>query len=206
MGRTAPTDVRVPRLTCLVSDRDDLSLLPLLADAGVDGFQVRAKLLDARALTALAERVVAAVRPAGSTVLVNDRLDVALAAGADGVHLGRVDLPVAAARRIAPGLLIGATCRTRSDVVVAAADGADYAGFGPVFATSSKQGLPDPLGPSAVTQAAGVLPLVAIGGIDAQRVGPVVTAGAHGVAVIGAIWRHPDPVTAAKELAGQIGG
>jgi thiamine-phosphate pyrophosphorylase len=201
MGRV----VEVPRLTCLVSDRDDLSLLPPLADAGVDGFQVRAKLLDARALTALTERVVAAVRPVGATVLVNDRLDVALAAGADGVHLGRVDLPIAAARRVAPGLVIGATCRTRADIESAAADGADYAGFGPVFASTSKHGLPDPLGPSAVRDAAGVLPLVAIGGIDGARAAEVVAAGARGVAVIGAIWRHPDPVTAAKEIVAALG-
>ncbi|WP_183100926.1 thiamine phosphate synthase [Nocardioides pelophilus] len=202
MGRA----VQIPRVTCLVSDRDDLSLLPALVDAGVDGFQVRAKLLDGRALTALAERVVAAVRPSGATVLVNDRLDVALAAGADGVHLGRVDLPVAAARRIAPHLVIGATCRSRADVAAAAADGADYAGFGPVFATTSKDGLPDPLGPAAGAAAAGVLPLVAIGGIDADRAGEVTASGAHGVAVIGAIWRDPDPVLAAKEIVARIGG
>lgn len=205
MGRVAPTEIRVPLLTCLVSDRDDLSLLPLLADAGVDGFQVRAKLLDARALTALTERVVAAVRPLGPMVLVNDRLDVALAAGADGVHLGRVDLPIAAARRVAPGLVVGATCRTRADVESAAADGADYAGLGPVFPSTSKHGLPDPLGPSAVRGAAGVLPLVAIGGIDSARAAEVVAAGAHGVAVIGAIWRHPDPVTAVKEIVAALG-
>lgn len=201
-----PVEVRVPRLTCLVSERDDLSLLPALADAGVDGFQVRAKSLDGRALTALVERVVGAVRPAGAMVLVNDRLDVALAAGADGVHLGRVDVPVAAARRIAPDLVVGATCRTRAEVESAARDGASYAGFGPVFATASKEGLPDPLGPAAVSAAAGVLPLIAIGGIDAARVAAVVAAGAHGVAVIGGIWRQPDPVSAAKELASQLGG
>lgn len=198
-------DVRVPRLTCLVSDRDELSLLPALADAGVDGFQVRAKQLHGRALTALAERVAVAVRPAGAMVLVNDRLDVALAAGVDGVHLGRVDLPVAAARRVAPDLVIGATCRSRADIETAAVDGADYAGFGPVFATSSKAGLPDPLGRSAVAAAVGPLPLVAIGGIDAGRAGEIVAAGAHGVAVIGGIWRHPDPVAAAKELVAALG-
>ena len=205
MGRVAPREVRVPRLTCLVSDRDHLSLLPMLADAGVDGFQVRAKLLDARALTALTERVVGSVRPVGATVLVNDRPDVALAAGADGVHLGRVDLPVAAARRIAPGLVIGATCRSRADVESAAADGADYAGFGPIYPSTSKAGLPDPLGPSALGSAAGALPLVAIGGIDGTRATEVVAAGAYGVAVIGAIWRHPDPVAAAKELVAALG-
>lgn len=197
--------VEVPRLTCLVSERDDLSLLRALAEVGVDGFQVRSKLLDTRAMTALAERVVAEVRPAGATVLVNDRLDVALAAGADGVHLGALDLPVAAARRTAPRLLVGATCRSRTDVAIAARDGADYAGLGPVFATTSKEGLPDPLGTDAVAGAAGLLPLVAIGGVDATRARDVLTAGAHGVAVIGGIWRQPDPLAAAEELVAALG-
>ena len=196
----------VPRLTCLVSDRDDLTLLAALADAGVDGFQVRAKHLGGGALVALTERVICAVRPVGAVVTVNDRLDVALAAGADGVHLGADDVGVAAARRVAPGLVIGATCRSRADVERAAADGATYAGFGPVFASTSKPGLPAPLGVGAVAAAAGVLPLVAIGGIDAVTASSVVDAGAHGVAVIGAVWRHPDPVGAAKELVAALGG
>ncbi|GAA3544556.1 thiamine phosphate synthase [Nocardioides daeguensis] len=193
-----------PRLFCLVSERDDLSLLPALADAGVDGFQVRAKSLATGALVALARRVVAAVRPAGALVVVNDRLDVALAAGADGVHLGADDLAVADARRLAAGLLVGATCRSRAEVLAAASHGADYAGFGPVFASGSKAGLPAPVGVAAVTEAAGVLPLVAIGGICAETAGDVRMAGAHGVAVIGAIWRHPDPLVAAKELVAAV--
>jgi thiamine-phosphate pyrophosphorylase len=189
-----------PRIFCLVSDRDDLSLLPGLAEAGVDGFQVRAKAVPDRELLALASLVVRAVRPHGSRVVVDDRVDVALASGADGVHLGADDLPVAAARRIAPDLVVGATCRSRADVERAAADGADYAGFGPVFASASKDGLPAPLGVEAIGAAAGVLPLVAIGGIGPRTVRQVLAAGAHGFAVIGAIWRHPDPLSAAKEL------
>jgi thiamine-phosphate pyrophosphorylase len=190
----------LPRTFCLVSDRDDLSLLPSLAAVGVTGFQVRAKSLAGRELMSLAERVVALVRPQGALVVVNDRLDVALAAGADGVHLGQSDLAVSAARRIAPDLVVGATCRTRDDVEAAARDGADYAGFGPVFASGSKAGLPAPLGTGALGDAVGVLPLVAIGGIDASSARAVLEAGATSVAVIGAIWRHPDPVLSAKEL------
>ncbi|GAA1505264.1 thiamine phosphate synthase [Nocardioides humi] len=193
-----------PRLFCLVSERDDLALLPALADAGVDGFQVRAKSLATGDLVALTRSVAAAVRVSGAVVVVNDRLDVALAAGADGVHLGASDLAVADARRIAPGLVIGATCRSRAEVVAAAEAGADYAGFGPVFATSSKAGLPASLGVAAVTAAAGTLPLVAIGGISAATAGEVRAAGADGVAVIGAIWRHPDPLVAAKELVAAV--
>ncbi len=200
MGSVHP----VPAVHCLVSQDDDLSILPALAEAGVDGFQVRAKELGGRELTHLTDRVADAVRPSGALVVVNDRVDVALAAGADGVHLGASDVDVAAARRIAPGLLIGATCRSRADVEAAAADGADYVGFGPVFATSSKPGLPAPLGLDAVWAAAGVLPLVAIGGITIANVASVVAAGADGIAVIGGIWHPPDPVAAAKELVAAV--
>lgn len=196
--RAVPLDV--PRLSCLVSDRDDLSLLPALAEAGVDGFQVRAKGVTTRDLVALTRAVLDAVRPYDARVLVNDRLDVALAAGADGVHLGADDLAVADARRLAPELIVGATCRTRAGAEAAAADGADYAGFGPLFATTSKDGLPAPLGVEALHEAAGVLPLVAIGGLSAPTAAEARAAGAHGVAVIGAIWRQPDPLAAAKEL------
>jgi thiamine-phosphate pyrophosphorylase len=198
--------VSVPRLCALVSDQDDLTLLPAIARAGVDGFQVRAKGLTDRDLLALVRRVreLTGGRGDAPLVIVNDRVDVALAAGADGVHLGREDLPVEAARRLTdglrPGLLVGATCRDRAQVEQAASDGADYAGFGPVWATASKDGLPDPLGAAALTAAAGTLPLLAIGGVDAPRAAEAVAAGAHGVAVIGALWRQPDPVRAAEEL------
>lgn len=191
----------IPRLFCLVSGSDDLALLPALVAAGVDGFQVRDKACDGRALLALTRTVLAA----GVTVVVNDRLDVALAAGAHGVHLGASDLPVASARALAPSLLVGATCRTRAEVEQAARDGAAYAGFGPLFATSSKTGLPDPLGVEALASASGVLPLVGIGGIDADRAPAVRAAGAHGVAVIGGIWSAADPVGAARSLAEALG-
>lgn len=194
----------VPRLTCIVSGDDDLTILPALAAAGVDGFQVRAKSYDDRRLVELTRAVIAAVRPADALVTVNDRVDVALAAGADGAHLGADDLPVAAARRIAPDLLLGVTCRSRAGVQAAAVDGADYAGVGPVFASGSKDGLPEPLGPTGLAATVGVLPVVAIGGITREQAREITAAGAHGVAVIGGIWRHPDPVQSAKELVAEL--
>ena len=197
--------VLLPRIFCLVSSTDDLSTLSDLAEVGVDGFQVRDKEATTRELVELTRVVLAAVRPLGATIVVDDRLDVALATGADGVHLGADDLPVELATSIAPHLLVGATCRDRAAVERAAAAGAAYAGFGPVFATTSKAGLPPALGVPAVTAARGVLPLVAIGGIAPGRVRPVLDAGAHGVAVLGAIWRTPDPVAAAKELVQELG-
>jgi len=180
---------------CLVSSRDDLALLPSLIAAGVDAFQVRDKALGGRDLVRLTQRLL----DTGATVIVNDRLDVALAAQADGVHLGASDLLVTQARRIAPDLLIGATCRNRVDVEAAAHAGADYAGFGPIFATSSKEGLPDPVGPGALEEVTGVLPLIAIGGITAANASAI-PRGA-GVAVIGGIWSQPDPIAAAAGIA-----
>ena len=193
------------RLFCLVSATDDLDLLEDLALAGVTGFQVRDKDATTRELVALTRLVLAAVRPTGATVIVDDRLDVALATRADGVHLGADDLSVADARRIAPDLVIGATCRDRAAVERAAVEGATYAGIGPVFVTTSKAGLPDPLGLHAISAAAGVLPMSAIGGVHAAGARASRAAGAHGVAVIGSIWRQPDPVAAAKELVTAVG-
>lgn len=189
----------LPRLFCLVSSRDDLGMLPDLVAVGVTGFQVRDKELAPVPLAGLVGQILATVGDQ-ATVVVNDQLDVALATQAHGVHLGAADLPVRAARDRAPELLIGATCRNRADVERAAADGADLAGFGPVAASGSKPGLPAPLGVEAITGAAGVLPLFAIGGVDAALARRARVAGAHGVAVIGAIWRDPDPPRAAEEL------
>src|SRR3546814_5436410 len=106
-----------------------------MAALGVDGFQVRAKAASTRELLTATESALAT----GACVVVNDRLDVALAAGAHGVHLGASDLPVAAARQLAPRLLIGATCRSARQVRQARADGADYAGFGPIFTNKTKR-------------------------------------------------------------------
>lgn len=195
----------LPRIFTLVSSTDDLSLLPDLALAGIDGFQVRDKDATTRELVELTRVVLGAVRPLGATVVVDDRLDVALATGADGVHLGEHDLPVELAAALTPHLLLGATCRDREAVERAAAAGASYAGFGPIHDTASKAGLPPALGTSAISDACGVLPLVAIGGICPGRVRPALVAGAHGVAVLGAIWRDPDPVAAAKELVRELG-
>lgn len=194
---------RVPRFFCLVDATRDLALLPALAAAGVDGFQVRAKGLTDAALFQLTRRVISAAD--GTTVVVNDRVDIALAAGADGVHLGADDLPVAEARRIAPGLLIGGTCRSREAAIATRDAGADYAGFGPINATASKVGLPAPLGVEALHAAAAVLPLIAIGGITQTSAAAVTAAGAHGIAVIGAIWDSHDPVAAARALAQSLG-
>ncbi len=194
----------LPRIFCLLSGQDPLSLLPELVAVGVTGIQVRDKELPPAALAKLVDRVLDLVGDR-ATVVVNDHLDVALATRAHGVHLGADDLSVRQARSLAPELLIGATCRSRADVERAAADGADVAGFGPIGTSSSKAGLPGALGTDAIRRATGILPLLAIGGIDAGLTLRARAAGAHGVAVIGAIWRQPDPILAAKELVEAAG-
>lgn len=178
----------------------DLALLRALVTAGVDAIQVRDKTADDRTLLGFCE----AVRALPVTLIVNDRIDVAMAAGADGVHLGAADLPVASARTLSARLMIGATCRSYDDVVRARDEGATYAGVGPVYASTTKPGLPSPLGLSGLAAASGVLPVVAIGGLTTARVPRVLAAGAHGVAVVSAVAHSPDPPRAAREIASAL--
>lgn len=161
--------------------------------AGISGVavQIRVKSTTAAAY-ALALAAVEICRPVGTMVLVNDSVEVALAAGADGVHLGADDLPVSAARRVAgPELVVGATCRTASAARAAVSAGASYLGVGPAFHTSTKDGLPPPLGPAgiaAVADAVPGVPVLAIGGITAERV-PLLAV--HGVAAVSAFTADP---------------
>ncbi|MGZ4477834.1 MAG: thiamine phosphate synthase [Nocardioidaceae bacterium] len=199
----------LPRIHCITdipsTQGETLAFLSSVCGAGVDAVQVRAKHLTDRELLALTGDVVATVRPLGATVLVNDRVDVALAAGADGVHLGLDDLPVAAARALAPdGFLVGGTCRSAEHAHAAVAEGADYAGVGPVFSTTTKRGLPAPVGLGVLAEAAAVLPAIAIAGLTTARVPAVLAAGADGVAVGAALSRAPDPAKEARALVAAV--
>lgn len=167
---------------------------------GVGAVQVRAKHLTDQELFAFTVDVIRTI--AGrAKVIVNDRLDIALATGADGVHLGLDDLPVEQARRLAPpGFLIGGTCRNIVQARQAKADGADYVGVGPIYASTTKTGLPEPIGLTVLREVAAVIPAIAISGISAERLPEVMATGAHGVAVVAAISRAPDPARAARDL------
>jgi len=151
----------------------------------------------------LARRVLALCAPYQATCLVNDRLHVALAVGAAGGHVGADDLPVAAGRRVlGPTGVLGATARAPETATAAIAAGADYLGVGPCHATTTKTGLPDPIGPAgvrAVVDAVDV-PVIAIGGVTAARVPALRDAGAYGVAVVGAVSAAADPAQATAEL------
>ncbi|HEX2658938.1 MAG TPA: thiamine phosphate synthase [Polyangia bacterium] len=166
--------------------------------------QLRAKAARAQSLATLARAVLPLARAAGVPLCVNDRLDVALAVGADAVHLGQDDLPLTDARAVAAGrLIIGVSTHNPQQAADAEAGGADYLGFGPVFGTVTKAN-PDPTvgvdGLRRVASAARV-PIVAIGGVTLENVAGVVAAGARAAAVIAAIENAPDPTAAGRAIA-----
>jgi thiamine-phosphate pyrophosphorylase len=198
---------RLQVLTDLDVPDDPLVAVDAALAAGAPIIQVRAKALSDRALFALAEAVVMRCRVAGATSLVDDRVDIALATGADGVHLGDEDIPVDVARRLlGHEAIIGATARDIAAGRARVAEGADYLGVGPTYATSTKTGLPPALGPEAVGAVAQALsvPVIAIAGITLERVPEVLAAGVHGVAVVGAVSRADDPGRATADLLAAI--
>lgn len=199
----------IPRIHCITDfpsyGDETLALIETLVRAGVEAVQVRAEALTDRELFAVTSALVGRLSGTTAVVIVNDRLDVALAAGAHGVHLGHDDLPLPQARRLAPaGFLVGATCRDADDARRARQHGADYAGVGPVYPTATKTGLPAPIGLDRLGEAAQVLPAVAVSGIDADRVSEVMATGAHGVAMASALCRSPDPERTAREVAAAV--
>ena len=169
---------------------------------GADVIQLRDKGLSGAELYRLASRIGELTRESGGTFIVNDRLDIALAAGADGVHLGQDDLPVRAARSVAPGLIIGASVSSVQEAMRAERDGADYVAISPLFDTGSKDDAGPGNGLEALRQVKGAvsIPVIGIGGIDRSNVLDVSAAGADGVAVISAVVSQDDIAAAARDL------
>lgn len=169
---------------------------------GADVIQLRHKSLARGALLGLAENLRVLTRTAGAVFIVNDHLDIALLAEADGVHLGDVDLSLGAARRIAgPALLIGASANTPAAARAAVGEGADHLGCGPAFATpikASKVAI-GPLGVAAVTASVDV-PVFAIGGIDETNIPSLTAVGVDRVCVIRALSEAADPEAATRSL------
>ena len=192
----------------LVTDRSALGGLSLeeavaqAIEGGANLVQLREKDLGATDLLALAEKLLAVTR-GRALFLVNDRLDVALACAADGVHLPERGLPVAAARRLAgDAFIIGRSVHSVAEAVRAQEEGADYVQVGAIFASRSHPGQPV-AGLSLLEDvaAAVAIPILAVGGITAANVGDVMRAGASGAAVISAILGTPSPREAARGLA-----
>lgn len=175
-------------------------------DAGAPAIQIRWKDGDAKDLVDLAKILRVRTRKAGALLFINDRVDVALAVEADGVHLGDDDLPVEVVRPIVPdGFIIGKSVDTPEEGRTAAGTGADYVGAGPVFATASKGDTGPVLGLEALEgfRACG-LPVVAIGGITAATARSVIRAGASGLAVIGDVMFSHDPGKATRRLLEEV--
>ena len=175
---------------------EPLAFLDACLDAGATLFQLRAKSLDAGAFAALTRQALARAGSA-ATILVNDRVDVALVTGAPGVHLGQDDLsPDAARAQLGTGALVGLSTHTTAQLRAAAAQPVSYVAVGPVFGTVTKDTGYEPVGTALVAEARAIigdrLPLVAIGGITPDRAADVVRAGADAVAVIGGLI-GPDP-------------
>jgi thiamine-phosphate pyrophosphorylase len=183
--------------------RDALSVVTAALEAGAPVVQVRGKNLTDRELYELTCRVLNACARHGATCIVNDRLHVALGAGAHGGHVGADDLPVTVARTVlGPASVLGATARDPATALAHEAAGASYLGVGPVYRTSTKHDLPDPIGVTGVERIAAAvdIPIIAIAGVTADRIPELLEAGAHGVAVVGAISDAEDPHLATEQL------
>jgi thiamine-phosphate pyrophosphorylase len=174
-----------------------------LAPPGLVAVHLREKDLGGAALLRLARRLLDVCRARGQRLLVNDRLDVALAAGADGVHLPSAGVPPAEARRLLGGAaLVGVSCHGAGDVRRALEGGASFATFGPVWDTPSKRPFGAPVGLAALAEAARQgLPLVALGGVEPANAAEAFRAGAAGVAAIRAWLVGDDPAGAVRALA-----
>ena len=183
--------------------RDVADVVRAALRGGAPAIQLRMKDAPAREMAEAARTLLADTRAAGALLFVNDRVDVALAVGADGAHVGQDDLPASRARMIAPpGFLIGVSAETAALALQAEKDGADYVGVGPVYATGSKADAGDAVGLERIAEVAAAvrIPVVGIGGIAIGNAPAVLRAGAAGVAVISAVMRADDPEAAVRAL------
>jgi thiamine-phosphate pyrophosphorylase len=183
--------------------RDLVALTEAAVEGGVTIVQFRAKSLPPGAFVELGRALAQRLSARRVPLLVNDRVDLARACGAVGVHLGQDDLPVAEARRLlGPGATVGVSVNTPEEARRAERDGADYVGAGPAYATSTKSTGLAVLGPEGIGRIAKAtsLAVVAIGGIDPSNAAALVAAGARGVAVVSAILGAPDARRAASDL------
>jgi thiamine-phosphate pyrophosphorylase len=183
--------------------RDFLGIVDAAVQGGVTVVQLRAKALPFREFLDLGLRAADRLAGTGVPLIINDRMDIALACGADGVHLGQEDMPLSTARKILGGdRIIGISVNTAMEARAAEAGGADYVGAGPAFATATKDTALPVLGPEGIRsiKRAVRIAVVAIGGINAGNAAALVHSGADGIAVVSAILGAPDARRASEEL------
>jgi thiamine-phosphate pyrophosphorylase len=189
-------------------------LARLCAEGGATLVQLRDKVSETRDMVATARAIKKALAPLHVPFVINDRVDVALAAGADGVHVGQDDMAVEDARKLlGPDAIIGLSIKTAVEADAAPLELLDYVGSGGVYVTLSKQQKNKPIGPeglarviAALHRRAPKLPVCGIAGIDASNAGAVIAAGADGVAVISALSLASDPAGAARALRDVVDG
>jgi thiamine-phosphate pyrophosphorylase len=198
-------DLYVVITEALCAGRSAEEILAMTLAAGVRLVQLREKDLNGRALYELAVEFRHQTKAAGALLIINDRLDIALAADADGVHLGQGDLPLDVARGLGPELIIGASTHSLEEALAAEKAGASYVNIGPIFATPTKEAA-TPLGPEMIDRIAPQLriPWTTMGGIKKTNIDQVVSRGARHPAVITAVTAAPDPIAAARELRQKI--
>ncbi|MGA7431729.1 MAG: thiamine phosphate synthase [Xanthobacteraceae bacterium] len=192
--------------------RDLAELARLCAQGGATLVQLRDKHGDTGAMVEKARAIKQALAPFGAAFVVNDRVDVALAAGADGVHIGPEDMAVADARRLlGPHAIIGLSIKSVAEAEAAPIELIDYVGSGGVYTTLSKEQKTPPIGPQGLARIIAVLkrrkakmPVCGIAGVDVSNAAEVIAAGADGIAVISALSLVPDPAAAARTLRGIV--
>ncbi|MBU2499338.1 MAG: thiamine phosphate synthase [Proteobacteria bacterium] len=175
---------------------------------GADTIQFRQKSGSTRAMIDAAREMQRLCAEAGVTFIVNDRLDVAIAAEADGVHLGQDDFPIPLARRVlGEDRIIGGSAATVEEARICLSEGADYVGFGPVYLTTSKDDAGPVSGLALLREVVKMIPLpiIAIGGVTAENAPEVMRAGAHGIAVISAVCCQENPEQATRALHQALG-
>lgn len=187
----------------LVRGRSLLEVVDAAVRGGVSCVQLREKDLPTREFVARAQALKSLLAPRGIPLVINDRIDIALACGADGVHVGQSDMPVDLVRRLLPPqVFIGLSVEKEQDITQAAGLPVDYLGVSPVFATPTKTDTLSPWGLEGLARARGMtdLPLVAIGGIHTANAADVIQAGADGLAIVSAVCAADDPALAAAQL------
>ena len=189
--------------TVLQSRFSHMEITRLAIVGGADTIQYRQKSGSTREMIEIARNMKRLCSEADVTFIVNDRLDVAIAAEADGVHLGQDDFPIPMARELlGEGRIIGGSAATLNEARKCLSEGADYVGFGPVYPTSSKDDAGPVSGIDILKQVVEIIPvpIIAIGGVGAENIPDVMRAGAHGIAVISAVCCQDDPEKATRSL------
>lgn len=197
-------DVDIYPVTCerLSAGRSNMEVLEAVIRGGAKIIQLREKEYSSRALCQLAFRFREITARAGVLLIINDRVDIALAVEADGVHLGQDDLPLRAARKLAPELLIGVSTHCREEALQAQREGADYINIGPIFPTKTKAGVDRFLGPEgigAIKQGIAV-PFTVMGGLTEANIDQVLVRGASRVAMVTAITQAADIAETVRSL------